>query len=131
MSRRTERIEAMLREEIGTILLRTLKDPRLGFVTITGADVSPDLRHAKIFVSVLGTPEEQAQSLEALNHGRGFLRSELGKRARLRSVPEIVFHGDAGAERGDRITELLDAARQTENPPESGDDKESQEQDAG
>ena len=80
---------------------------------------------------MLGTPEERNQSLEALNHGRGYLRSELGKRARLRSVPEIVFYSDAGAERGDRIAELLDAARQNENPPETDDDKESQEQDAG
>jgi ribosome-binding factor A len=130
MSRRTERIGEMLREEISTILQRQLKDPRLGFVTITGADVTPDLRHARVFVSVLGTPEEREQSLGALNHGRGFLRSEMGKRARLRTVPEMTFVEDAGAERGGRIAELLEEARRNENPPDA-EDVESQVTDAG
>lgn len=118
MSRRTERIEEMLREEISTLLQRELKDPRVGFVTITGADVSPDLRHAKVFVSVMGTPEEAGESLAALNRARGFLRAEIGKRARLRAAPELVFTEDVGAERGDRITRLLEEARLDENPVE-------------
>lgn len=116
MSRRTERIEEMLREEISTLLQRELKDPRIGFVTITGADVSPDLRHAKVFVSVMGTPEEKKASLEGLNRARGFLRSEIGKRAHLRGAPELTFTEDAGAERGDRISRLLEEARRDENP---------------
>lgn len=120
MSRRTERIEEMLREEISTLLQRDLKDPRVGFVTITGADVSPDLRHAKVFVSVMGTPEEKKESLAALNRARGFLRSEIGKRAHLRAAPELVFTEDAGAERGDRITRLLEEARRDENPADDG-----------
>jgi ribosome-binding factor A len=118
MSRRTERIEEMLREEISTLLQRELKDPRVGFVTVTGADVSPDLRHAKVFVSVMGTPEEKKETLAALNRARGFLRSEIGKRAHLRTAPELTFAEDAGAERGDRITQLLEAARRDENPEE-------------
>jgi len=123
MSRRTERIEEMLRAEISTLLLRELKDPRLGFVTVTGADVSPDLRHAKVFVSVLGTPEERKESLAALQRGRGFLRSELGRRAHLRTVPELNFQEDIGAERGSRIAELLDAARRGEDPADAEEDE--------
>ena len=114
MSRRTERVGEMLREEVSTLLQRQLKDPRLGFVTITGADVSPDLRHAKVFVSVLGTTEERTKSLEALGHARGFLRSELSKRARLRTVPELTFLEDEAAETGSRIFALLQEARQSD-----------------
>lgn len=111
MSRRTERVGEMLREEVSALLQRQLKDPRLGFVTITGADVSPDLRHARVYVSVMGTAEERTRSLEALGHARGFLRRELSKRARMRTVPELTFVDDEAAETGSRIFALLEEAR--------------------
>lgn len=116
MSRRTERVEEMLREEISVLLQRQLKDPRLGFVTITGAEVTTDLRHAKVFVSVLGTPEEAEHSLEALNRARGFLRTEIGKRAHLRTVPEMKFLEDETTQTGSRIFQLLEVVKQTEQP---------------
>jgi len=120
----------MLRAEISLLLQRELKDPRLGFVTITGADVTPDLRHAKVYVSVMGTQEERDSSLSALNRARGFLRSELSKRAHLKTVPELDFREDEAAARGSRIFELLEEARKTESesegtasdPPDTTDD---------
>jgi ribosome-binding factor A len=116
MSRRTERVEEMLREEISVLLQRELKDPRVGFVTITGAEVTTDLRHAKVFISVLGTPEETERSLEALNRGRGFLRTEIGKRAHLRTVPELRFLEDETTQTGSRIFKLLEDVKLTEQP---------------
>lgn len=104
----------MLREEISVLMQRELKDPRLGFVTITGAIVTPDLRHAKIFVSVMGTVEEMSHSLEALNRARGFLRTELGKRARLKTVPELRFFEDETNQTGSRIFQLLEEAKETD-----------------
>lgn len=123
MSRRTERIEGMLREEISVILQRQLKDPRLGFVTITGAEVSPDLRHAKVFVSVLGTPEERDHSLEALNRARGFVRTELSRRAHLKTVPDMVFREDEAAKTGNRIFELLETVRHNEDGSDATDEE--------
>jgi ribosome-binding factor A len=111
MSRRTERVEGVIREEVSVILQRELRDPGLGFVTVTGAEVSPDLRHARVFVSVLGTPEEKRHSLDALNRARGFLRTELSKRMRMRVVPELEFRHDEAAETGTRVFELLEEAR--------------------
>lgn len=109
----------MLREEISVLMLRELKDPRLGFVTITGAEVTPDLRHAKVFASVMGTDEEKAKSLEALNRARGFLRTEIGKRAHLKTVPEMRFLEDETNRTGSRIFELLEEVKQAEGTDES------------
>lgn len=105
----------MLREEISVLLQRELKDPRLGFVTVTGADVSPDLRHAKVFVSVMGAAEERKRSLDALNSARRFLRGAIGKRAHLRTVPELAFVEDESAEAGSRIFALLEEAREEDD----------------
>lgn len=112
----------MLREEISVLMLRELKDPRLGFVTITGADVTPDLRHAKVFASVMGTDEEKAHSLEALNRARGFLRTELGKRARLKTVPELRFFEDETTRTGSRIFQLLEEVKETGDATPEGTD---------
>lgn len=106
----------MLREEISVLLQRELKDPRLGFVTITGAEVTTDLRHAKVFVSVMGTPEEAEHSLEALNRARGFMRTEIGKRAHLRTVPEMKFLEDETTQTGSRIFQLLETVKPIEDP---------------
>lgn len=109
----------MLREEISLLMHRELKDPRLGFATITGAQVTPDLRHAKVFVSVMGTDEEKRHSLAALNRGRGFLRTAIGKRAHLRTVPEMTFLDDDTTETGSRISQLLEEVKRAgeEAPP--------------
>lgn len=88
-------------------ILRTMKDPRIGFVSVTDVEVSRDLRHVKVFVSIYGDEEEKTDTLQALVHAQGFVRSELGKRIRLRHTPEIAFRMDESIERGARINELL------------------------
>ena len=108
MTRRRERINDLLREEISELLRRSVKDPRLqNFVTVTEAEVAPDLRHAKVYVSVLGTEEEKRDVFRALVSAAGFLRHELGERLSLRNVPELSFRRDDSMERADRIMRLL------------------------
>jgi ribosome-binding factor A len=97
----------LIQEEISSLFRKGMKDPRLGFVTITEVEVTPDLRYAKIFVSVLGSEEEVKDSLKALASASGFLRHELGQRLRLRYIPELSFILDTSIERGDRILRLL------------------------
>ena len=100
------------------MLRREMKDPRIGFVTITGAEISRDLRHAKVFVSVMGEPQAQEDSLAALRRAAGWIRGEFARRAHLRVAPELVFQGDVGITRGARIFELLqEVARTTNDEP--------------
>ncbi|MBE3575944.1 MAG: 30S ribosome-binding factor RbfA [Firmicutes bacterium] len=105
---RIQRLQEQLKVEISDILRKEVKDPRIGFVSITGVEISGDLRHVKVFVSVMGGPEEQAQSMAGLEAATGFIRSEVGQRIRLRYTPEIVFKLDQSIERGARVMELLD-----------------------
>ena len=113
MSRRTERINSQLREEISDLLHRSLKDPRIaGLVTITEVDVSPDLARAKVYVSVLGTEEEKRSTFEALAAAAHFVQRELRKRLTIRRTPELIFLQDDSMERGARILTLLDQAQQ-------------------
>jgi ribosome-binding factor A len=108
MSRRTHRISDQLRAELGDLLLRELRDPRVGMASITDVDVTPDLGHARIRVSVLGDEETRTQTLEALGRASGFLRSRLAKRLNLRATPVLVFELDRGAEHSRRISDLLE-----------------------
>ena len=103
---RSERIREDFKRETSDIL-RKMKDPRIGFVSVTDVEMSRDLRHAKIYVSIFGDDEAKAQTLEALHHAQGFVRSELGRRIRLRHTPEISFRLDDSIERGHRINRLL------------------------
>ncbi len=96
-----------MKEEIADILMRKIKDPRIGFVTVTDVEVSDDLRNAKVFVSIYG--EEKEKTLKGLDSAASFIRSELGKRMRMRFVPELLFRFDATVERGAHIMELLRA----------------------
>ena len=96
------------------MLVRGLKDPRIGFVTVTGVDLSPDLRHAKVFVSVMGAEEQKKGTMEALGHAAGWIRHELGQRIRLRHLPELVFLPDVSQEYGEKIDRLLDEIKETE-----------------
>jgi ribosome-binding factor A len=91
--------------EIADILMRKIKDPRIGFVTVTGVDVSDDLRNAKVFVSVYGGNKED--SLKGLDSASSFIRSELGRRMRLRLVPELLFRFDETVERGAHLMDIL------------------------
>lgn len=103
---RSERIREDFKREISDIL-RKMKDPRIGFVSVTDVELSRDLRHAKVFVSIFGDAAEKENTLAALLHAQGFIRSELGRRIRLRHTPEIAFRLDDSIERGDRINRLL------------------------
>jgi len=95
-----------------------LKDPRIGFVTVTSVEVTPDIRYARIFVSVLGSAEETKQTLTVLNKARGFIRAELGKRIRLRYTPEVEFRFDESIGHGARIMELLEEVKEAEDEHE-------------
>ncbi|PYV18166.1 MAG: 30S ribosome-binding factor RbfA [Acidobacteria bacterium] len=110
-SRRHLRVALQIQQEISLILSRDLKDRRIGFVTVTGVDLSPDLRHAKVFVSAMGREETKRESLEALNHAAGWIRHELGQRIRMKFLPEIVFRTDTSLDYGERIDRLLDGIR--------------------
>lgn len=115
---RASRVAEAIKKEVTQMLGNELKDPRIGFVTVTGVDVCPDLRHARIFVSVYGKDEEKVQTLQALNKAKGFVRSELGKRIRLRYTPEVEFRFDESIERGARIMELLTKVHRDEDTHE-------------
>jgi ribosome-binding factor A len=105
---RTDRLDAQLREEIGEILARDVADPRVGFVTVTSVQTAPDLSHARVWVSVLGTPDERAATLKALRGAMRFVRHELGRRLALRRIPVLHVRLDDAAERGTRIMRLID-----------------------
>jgi ribosome-binding factor A len=107
MTQRTERIDAQLREEIGAILAREVSDPDIGFVTITDVETVPDLSHAQVWVSVIGQPAERAASLAALKRAMPYVRRLLGKRLRLRRIPELHLRFDDATERGTRVLKLL------------------------
>src|SRR5438270_6435726 len=111
---RKERLEQLLRREISEIIHREVKDPRIGFVTVTDAEVSGDLSYAKVFVSVLGTMEQQEATLKGLNSATRFIRGEFGQRIKMRQVPEISFRFDKSIQHGARIHELLEQVKQQE-----------------
>jgi ribosome-binding factor A len=118
--RRPERLGEQLRHEIGSLLVGGLRDPRIGFATITEVRVTPDLRQAWVSVSVLGNAEEQQQALEGFRAAAGYIRRELAHRVKLRRMPELEFRLDRTAERAARIDELLRQAGEAESEPEDG-----------
>jgi ribosome-binding factor A len=107
-SRRPQRLAQQIQHEISLILSRDMKDRRVGFVTVTGVDLSPDYRHARVFVSAFGSEKDREGSLEALNRAAGWIRRELGQRIRTKFLPEIAFREDSSREYGSRIDELLE-----------------------
>lgn len=107
MTDRTDRIDQLLRQEIGEILTRDVQDPRIGFVTITDVETAPDLSTARVWVSVIAQPDERAQTLRALQRAMPFVRHELGSRIRLRRIPELLVREDDTAQRGTRVLRLL------------------------
>ncbi len=117
MTRRTERINDQLREEISDLIRRELKDPRIGgLITITEVDVAPDLSHGKVFVSVMGTEEERRSTLRALDAASHFLQRELRRRLTIRRMPELEFVRDDSLEHGARILNLIDKTRESDSP---------------
>ncbi len=114
MTTRQERINGMLKVEISDIIHRELKDPRLGFITITEAEVTKDLRHAKVYISVMGEEKVQKETLEILQRASGFVRKEFGRRVSMKVIPEILFKMDTGVQAGMRIFELLQQVKSDE-----------------
>lgn len=106
-SRRTEQVSEEIHRHISELLLREVRDPRIGFVTVTGVDVSPDLEHARVHVSVLGSDEEERDAMRALRRAAGFLRTSLGKRMKVRKVPELRFEADRSARHAIHISKLI------------------------
>jgi ribosome-binding factor A len=105
--RRRQQVGSILRDEISAVVRRQVKDPRVGFATITEVEMSPDMRHAKVFVSVLGTQEEQHKTLEAMESARGFIARQVGPKLRLRYIPQLSFVLDNSMEHAERISRLL------------------------
>ena len=114
---RLQRVNQLIREEISHLIQRELKDPRLGFVTVTEVDVAKDLRTAKVYVSVLGSETQWQSSLQALGSARGFIRSWLLPRLRLRSVPHLTFHPDRSMAHAAHIQTVLEGLKSEERPP--------------
>lgn len=107
MSQRTDRVDELLRQEIGAIVTREVADPRIGFATITRVETTPDLRHAKVWVSVIGQPAERTATIAALGRAMPFVRHELGRTLRIKRIPDLHVHLDDTAERGTRVLQLL------------------------
>ncbi|GEN86460.1 30S ribosome-binding factor RbfA [Oceanobacillus sp. FSL W8-0428] len=104
---RAHRVAEQMKKELGDILSRKIKDPRVGFVTVTDVEVTGDLQQAKIFISVLGDEKKKQETLLGLAKAKGFIRSEIGKRIRLRKTPELTFEFDEAIEQGNRIDSIL------------------------
>ena len=111
---RQEKLGELIAAELSDLIRTRLKDPRVGFASITRVEVSGDLRHAKVFVSVMGTPEEQAETMKGLKNANGFLRHELASRLVLRYMPELAFKLDTSIEEGARILNLIQQVEQEE-----------------
>src|SRR4051812_22967992 len=123
MTRRTERLGEEIREEVAQMITGELKDPRIGFVTVTRVDLGPDLRQARVFVGVLGTEKQRQASLSGLKQAAGFMRRALGQRLRLRHTPELVFQYDEGLEASDRVARLLDEIQRPADASADDDDE--------
>ena len=105
--KRTDRFNALIRNELGRIITTRLKDERLGFVTVTEADISPDLKHCKVYVSVMGSEKECRDTLAALDHSEGFLKRQLADTLKLRFTPKLIFKLDTTMERSMRIDKIF------------------------
>jgi ribosome-binding factor A len=119
MSQRTERVDELLRQEIGELLRREVADPRIGFVTITRVDTAPDLSHARVWVSIIGQQTERQVTLGALRRAMPFIRHQLGGRVRLRRIPDLHVELDETAERGTRVLRLLHELEEGRVPDEA------------
>jgi ribosome-binding factor A len=121
-ARRSERLGEEIREAVARIIAGGLNDPRIGFVTVTRASLTADLRTARVYVGVLGDKEQRTKTLAGLTQAAGFIRRELGRRIRVRHTPELSFQYDSGLDATDRVAQLLDENRAEEEKGDPGDD---------
>jgi ribosome-binding factor A len=112
--KRSQRVSDLLRKEIADIIMHKLKDPRIGFITVTGVDVTDDIKIARIYVSIL-KDEERKTTIAILNSAKSFIRSELSKRLRMKFIPSIEFRLDTSIEYGNKIERLLKEAGEGES----------------
>jgi ribosome-binding factor A len=105
---RMRRVNEAVREVLSSHLAAGLKDPRIGFVTVTGVDTTPDLRSARVYVSVLGNEDEREAALAGLDSSSGFLQAQIAQELRMKRTPTLSFHYDPTVEHADRITRLID-----------------------
>ena len=120
--KRSEKVADLVHKEISEMLIKSIKDPRIGFVTITRVSVSEDFRLARVYFSVIGSPEDREKSQEGLDSARGYMRKELGRRLTLRYTPEIVFQFDPSIEYAVHIGEVIQSLRQKENEDDGNGD---------
>jgi len=118
---RSEKVADLIRKEISEMLIRNLKDPRIGFITVTRVSVSDDCRSAKIYFSVMGSTEERKRSTEGLNSAKGYVRRELGRRIQLRHTPDIVFQFDPSIEYAIHMEEVFHDLQERKGGDESDD----------
>ncbi|MDR2093240.1 MAG: 30S ribosome-binding factor RbfA [Azoarcus sp.] len=122
---RGQRVAAQIRRELAGLIQMEVKDPRVGFVSLTDVELTPDYAHAKVFFTAMGGTGDVPGILEGLQRASGFLRRELGKRVRIHTLPELHFHYDRSVEEGSRLSQLIDqtvredAARAADENPES------------
>ena len=111
---RATRVADLLKEEISGMLCKEVKDPHIGFITITDVEVSKDLKHAQIFYTILGDEQQAEESANALNRVSSFIKKQLGKRLRMRYIPEIIFKYDHSLAYGTKIDHILDSLKETQ-----------------
>ncbi|MED3552146.1 30S ribosome-binding factor RbfA [Cytobacillus praedii] len=121
MSLRANKVGEQMKKELGEIIGRKIKDPRVGFVTVTDVQVTGDLQQATVYISVLGGDEQRENTLKGLAKAKGFIRSEIGQRIRLRKTPEIFFEFDESIDYGNRIDTLLHQIHDEERSKENED----------
>lgn len=112
---RASRVGEQVKKELSHVLQHEMKDPRIGFVTITAVEMSGDLQQAKVFISVLGDEEQKRQTLDGLDKAKGYLRTEVGRRIHLRHTPELMFKFDESIEHGQHISKLLEEVNRDES----------------
>jgi len=120
MTRRTEKLNGLIREEICELLQREVKDPRLDcFLTVTRVDTSPDLKYAKVFVSIMGSDEEKEEALKGLDSASGFFQKKLWRRLSIRHMPQLSFHKDDSIEQAAHVLHLMQEVASDEDNEES------------
>ena len=115
MSQRTDRLDSQIRTELAELMHREMKDPRIGFATITRVETARDLGSAKVWVSIMGTDEEREGTMKALNDAAPWMRRQLGARLTIRHIPQLLIRHDDSIEAGDRVLRLLRELEQEEN----------------
>ncbi|MFJ7751895.1 30S ribosome-binding factor RbfA [Peribacillus muralis] len=122
MSLRSNRVGEQMKKELSEIIGRKIKDPRIGFVTVTDVAVTGDLQQATVYISVLGDQEQREKTLQGLAKAKGFMRSEIGQRIRLRKTPELFFEFDESVDYGNRIESLISQINSEDKPTEKNEE---------